>query len=292
MPETYIDKSIHPPTGADGSKNEDRDSKPGDSHVESSAIVPMEEKSDAGKGSVAILTTPKNSHMPGEGTDKNGSEAAKGYDPDVPLVSGVDEPVAPTHTKGITTEETSTDTIIVVVKPVIQPEPAMEKQNVPQKDHQANISFPKHSMPGVAGPVAPAHITGIPIEAKTDTITVAKKPVIQPEPAVEKPNVPQKVPGVEGPVAPDHTKGIATEETKADTITVVVKPVIQPEPAVEDPNVPQKVSHLFKLHLTKADVKPDLKLLVPVTHLSKYYLEKVNLKLKLKLLMSGSHLFK
>ncbi|KAM7315403.1 hypothetical protein ISCGN_005186 [Ixodes scapularis] len=54
----------------------------------------------------------------------------------------------------------------------------------------------------------------------------------------------------------------------------------------------QAMSHLFKLHLTKADVKPDLKLLVPVTHLSKYYLEKVNLKLKLKLLMSGSHLFK
>ncbi|XP_040062650.1 nucleolar protein dao-5 [Ixodes scapularis] len=271
MPETYIDKSIHPPTDADGSKNEDRDSKPGDSHVESSAIVPMEEKSDAGKGSVAILTTPKNSNMPGEGTDKNGSEAAKGYDPDVPLVSGVDEPVAPTHTKGITTEETSTDTIIVVVKPVIQPEPAMEKQNVPQKgegtDQNGSETVKGYDpdVPVVSGidePVTLTHTKGITTEeTTTDTMTLVVKPVIQPEPAVEKPNVPQKgegtdkngseavkgydpdvrvVSGVDELVASNHTKGTTTEETKTDTITVVVKPVIQPEPAVEKPNVSQK----------------------------------------------------
>lgn len=71
--------------------------------------------------------------MPGEGTDKNGSETAKGYDPDDPVVSGVDELVAPTHTKGITTGETKTDTIRVVVKPVIHGKPAVEKPNVPQK---------------------------------------------------------------------------------------------------------------------------------------------------------------
>lgn len=71
--------------------------------------------------------------MPGEGTDNNGSETVKGHDPDVPVVSGVDEPVASTHTKGITTEETKTDTVTVVVKPVIHPEPAVEKPNLPQK---------------------------------------------------------------------------------------------------------------------------------------------------------------
>ncbi|CAN7950835.1 unnamed protein product [Ixodes pacificus] len=69
----------------------------------------------------------------GEGTDRNGSETAMVYDPDVPVVSGVDELVAPTHIKGITTEETKTDAITVVVKPVVHPKPAVEKPNLPQK---------------------------------------------------------------------------------------------------------------------------------------------------------------
>lgn len=69
--------------------------------------------------------------MPGEGTEKYGSETAKAYDPDVPVVPGVAGPVAPSHISGIPTEA-KTDTITMVEKPVIQPEPAMEKPNVPQ----------------------------------------------------------------------------------------------------------------------------------------------------------------
>lgn len=71
--------------------------------------------------------------MPGEGTDKNVSQTAKGNDPDVPVVSGGGGLVAPTHTKEITTGEAKTDTITVVVKPVIHRKPAAEKPNVPQK---------------------------------------------------------------------------------------------------------------------------------------------------------------